>query len=88
MVEMNKTYRLTESELTAIVAESVRRVLNERNSVNEELTRAQVRDELEDGYKSKEFEKAVHNIVVDVMNNMLTNIWNKKALLQSFLRKK
>ena len=88
MVEMNKTYRLTESELTAIVAESVRRVLNERNRVNEELTRAQVRDELEDGYKSKEFEKAVHNIVVDVMNNMLTNIWNKKALLQSFLRKK
>lgn len=60
----------------------------QKDSINEDVTLSQVRDEIEDSFKSNEFKKAVHNVVVDVMNSVLNNIWNKKALLQSFLRKK
>ena len=59
-----------------------------KKSINEALTRSQVQDEIEDYTKSKDFEKKVHNIVVDAMNELVHNLWSKKSFWTTMLRKK
>jgi predicted DNA-binding antitoxin AbrB/MazE fold protein len=59
-----------------------------KHVINEELTRSQVQDEIDDFAKSKDFEKRVHNIVVDAMNELVHNLWNKKSFWSNMLKKK
>lgn len=80
---MNKTVKLTTEDIVRIVKETV---INQQ--LNEDLTRGQVRDEIEDFAKSKDFDKRVHNIVVDVFNDLIQNMWTKKAFWTTMLRKR
>ena len=59
-----------------------------KECINETLTRNQVQDEIEDYAKGKDFEKRVHNIVVDTMNELVHNLWSKKSFWTTMLRKK
>lgn len=59
-----------------------------KECINESLTRNQVQDEIEDYAKGKDFEKRVHNIVVDAMNELVHNLWSKKSFWTTMLRKK
>lgn len=81
---MNKVVKLTVEDIVRIVEETI----NEVNSVNEDLTRGQVRDEIEDYAKSNDFNKRVHNIVVDVFNDLIQNMWTKKSFWTTMLRKR
>lgn len=80
---MKQVIRLTESDIENMVMEVLR-----EGRLDEDLTRNQVRDEIDDFTKSKEFEKRVHNIVVDVFNNLIQNIWMKKSFWTTMLRKR
>lgn len=80
---MKQVIRLTESDIENMVMETIR-----EGRLDEELTRNQVRDEIDDYAKSKDFDKRVHNIVVDVFNDLIQNIWMKKSVLTTLLRKK
>ena len=80
---MKKTIQLTSEDIERIVREA----LNEA-TLNEDLTRGQVRDEIEDYAKSKDFDKRVHNIVVDVFNDLIQNMWTKKSFWTTMLRKR
>lgn len=80
---MKQVIRLTESDIENMVMEVLR-----EDRLDEDLTRNQVRDEIDDFTKSKEFEKRVHNIVVDVFNNLIQNIWMKKSFWTTMLRKR
>jgi hypothetical protein len=80
---MKKTIQLTSEDIERIVREA----LNEA-TLNEDLTRGQVRDEIEDYAKSKDFDKRVHNIVVDVFNDLIQNMWAKKSFWTTMLRKR
>ncbi len=80
---MKQVIRLTESDIENMVMEVLR-----EGRLDEELTRNQVRDEIDDYAKSKDFDKRVHNIVVDVFNDLIQNIWMKKSVLTTLLRKK
>lgn len=80
---MNRVIRLTENDIENLVREAV-----EENRLDEDLTRNQVRDEIEDYAKSREFDKRVHNIVVDVFNDLIQNLWSKKSFWTTMLRKR
>lgn len=80
---MKQVIRLTESDIEKMVMEVLR-----EGRLDEDLTRNQVRDEIEDYGKSKDFEKRVHNIVVDVFNDLIQNIWMKKSFWTTMLRKR
>lgn len=66
--------------------EDIERIVKE--VISEDLTRGQVRDEIEDYAKSKDFDKRVHNIVVDVFNDLIQNMWTKKSFWTTMLRKR
>ena len=38
--------------------------------------------------KSREFEKRVHNIAVDVVSEFIENMWLKKSFWKTMIRKK
>jgi hypothetical protein len=80
---MDKTVKLTTEDIEQMVKETV---INQ--CLNEDLTRGQVRDEIEDYAKSKDFDKRVHNIVVDVFNDLIQNMWTKKSFWTTMLRKR
>ena len=75
--------RLTESDIEKMVVEAIK-----ETRLDEDLTRNQVRDEIEDYVKSRDFDKRVHNIVVDVFNDLIQNMWTKKSFWTTMLRKR
>ena len=75
--------RLTESDIEKMVVEAIK-----ETRLDEDLTRNQVRDEIEDYAKSRDFDKRVHNIVVDVFNDLIQNMWTKKSFWTTMLRKR
>lgn len=85
---MKKTIRINEDELRSLVTESAYRFLCEKQSVTESLTRSDVNSEIEDYVKTKDFEKRVHNIVVDALNELVQNMWSKKSFWTNMLKKK
>ena len=74
---------MTESDIENMVMDTLREA-----RLNEDLTRNQVRDEIEDYAKSRDFDKRVHNIVVDVFNDLIQNMWTKKSFWTTMLRKR
>jgi len=80
---MKQVIRLAENDIKTMVMEALREA-----SLNEDLTRNQVRDEIEDYAKSRDFDKRVHNIVVDVFNDLIQNMWTKKSFWTTMLRKR
>lgn len=56
--------------------------------VREDFTRSQADDAIEDYVKSREFEKRVHNIVVDAMGDFIDNMWAKKSMWKDMIRKR
>ena len=80
---MKQIIRLAENDIKTMVMEALREA-----SLNEDLTRNQVRDEIEDYAKSRDFDKRVHNIVVDVFNDLIQNMWTKKSFWTTMLRKR
>ena len=80
---MKQVIRLAENDIKIMVMEALREA-----SLNEDLTRNQVRDEIEDYAKSRDFDKRVHNIVVDVFNDLIQNMWTKKSFWTTMLRKR
>jgi hypothetical protein len=59
-----------------------------RNSLTEDMTRGQVEDQIEDYVKSRDFEKRVNNIVVDVLGDFIENMWTKKSFWKTMIKKK
>jgi predicted esterase YcpF (UPF0227 family) len=80
---MKQSIRLTESDIEKMVVEAIK-----ETRLDEDLTRNQVRDEIEDYAKSRDFDKRVHNIVVDVFNDLIQNMWTKKSFWTTMLRKR
>lgn len=80
---MKQLIRLTESDIEKMVVEAIK-----ETRLDEDLTRNQVRDEIEDYVKSRDFDKRVHNIVVDVFNDLIQNMWTKKSFWTTMLRKR
>lgn len=81
---MNKKISITENDITAMVNECIKRLV----SLNEDMTRAQVENQIEDYMKSREFEKRVHNIAVDVASEFIENMWLKKSFWKTMVKKK
>lgn len=81
---MNKKINITENDITAMVNECIKRLA----SLNEDMTRAQVENQIEDYMKSREFEKRVHNIAVDVASEFIENMWLKKSFWKTMVKKK
>ena len=80
---MKQLIRLTESDIEKMVVEAIK-----ETRLDEDLTRNQVRDEIEDYVKSRDFDKRVHNIVEDVFNDLIQNMWTKKSFWTTMLRKR
>ena len=81
---MQQNINITEDDIRAMVRECLARC----GSVNEEMTRAQVENQIDDYMKSKEFEKRVHNIAVDVASEFIENMWLKKSFWKTMVKKK
>lgn len=69
-------------------------LLNEENIrqlVKEELTKAEVRSminsRIDDILDGREFRKKVVNITADVIDEFLTNFWNRKSFWKSMIRR-
>lgn len=82
--------RLNVSDISRLVAECLHTMSQARNSrmVSEDMTRGQVEDTIEDFMKSREFEKRVNNIVVDVLGDFIENMWTKKSFWKTMIKKK
>lgn len=85
-----KHIRITENDVQHIVCECVARTIETmyRNSLTEDMTRGQVEDQIEDYVKSRDFEKRVNNIVVDVLGDFIENMWTKKSFWKTMIKKK
>ncbi len=81
---MEKKINITENDINQMVMECVKRVM----SLNEDMTRSQVENQIEDYTKSKEFEKRVYNIAVDVVSGFIENMWLKKSFWKTMIKKK
>lgn len=81
---MKRNVQLTENEIRQIISECVKRFY----TLNEDLTRGQVDDQIEDFMKTKAFEKRVNNIVVDVIGEFIENMWLKKSFWKTMIKKK
>lgn len=81
---MEQKINISENDIMMMVAECIKRC----NALNEDMTRAQVENQIEDFIKSKEFEKRVHNIAVDVASEFIENMWLKKSFWKTMVRKK
>lgn len=80
----NQKIQISEEDVNAMVNECIRRYM----SLNEDMTRSQVENQIEDYTKSKEFEKRVHNIAVDVVSEFIENMWLKKSFWKTMIKKK
>ena len=76
--------QISEKDISSMVGECIRRYM----SLNEDMTRAQVENQIDDFMKSKDFEKKVHNIAVDVISEFFENMWLKKAFWKTMVKKK
>lgn len=83
MNEDNKI-QITEEDINTIVSECIKRCL----TLNEDMTRGQVENQIDDFMKSRDFEKRVHNIAVDVIGEFLENMWLKKSFWKTMVKKK
>lgn len=81
---MKRTINITENDINQIVVECIHRM----GVLNEDMTRGQVDSQIEDYMKSKEFEKRVHNVAVDVIAEFLENMWLKKSFWKTMIKKK
>jgi len=61
-----------------------------RRMVNEELTKSDVRSlinsRIEDYMDGRDFEKKVSKITADVIDELLTNFWQRKGFWKSMLK--
>lgn len=61
-----------------------------REMVNEELTRSDVRSiinsRIEEYIEGRDFKKKVSTIAADVIDELLTNFWQRKGFWKSMLR--
>jgi hypothetical protein len=80
---MGQTIDINENMIRCMVKECVRRV----KTLNEDMTRGQVEDQIEDYMKTKEFEKRVHNIAVDVVSEFIESMWMKKSFWKTMIKK-
>jgi len=80
----NQKIQISEEDVNAMVNECIRRCM----FLNEDMTRSQVENQIDDYMKSKEFEKRVHNIAVDVVSEFIENMWLKKSFWKTMIRKK
>jgi FKBP-type peptidyl-prolyl cis-trans isomerase (trigger factor) len=80
----NQKIQISEEDVNAMVNECIRRCM----SINEDMTRSQVENQIDDFMKSKEFEKRVHNIAVDVVSEFIENMWLKKSFWKTMIKKK
>ena len=83
-MEGKQKIQLTKEDINSIVNECVKRCL----TLNEDMTRSQVENQIDDYMNSKEFEKRVHNIAVDVVSEFIENMWLKKSFWKTMIRKK
>lgn len=81
---MAQTIEINENDIKLMVSECIKRI----NTLNEDMTRSQVENQIEDYMKSKDFEKRVHNIAVDVVSEFIENMWLKKSFWKTMIRKK
>ena len=84
MNEKIKLAEITENDISQMVTECIKRAL----TLNEDMTRSQVENQIEDYMKSREFEKRVHNIAVDVVSEFIENMWLKKSFWKTMIKKK
>lgn len=80
----NQKIQISEEDVNAMVNECISRCM----SLNEDMTRAQVENQIDEFMKSKEFEKRVHNIAVDVVSEFIENMWLKKSFWKTMIKKK
>lgn len=82
--------RLNVSDISRLVTECLHTMSQARNSrmVSEDMTRGQVEDTIEDFMKTRDFEKRVNNIVVDVLGDFIENMWTKKSFWKTMIKKK
>ena len=81
---MAQTIEINENDIKLMVSECIKRI----NTLNEDMTRSQVENQIEDYMKSKDFEKRVHNIAVDVVSEFIENMWLKKSFWKTMVKKK
>ena len=81
---MAQTIEINENDIKLMVSECIKRI----NTLNEDMTRSQVENQIEDYMKIKDFEKRVHNIAVDVVSEFIENMWLKKSFWKTMIRKK
>lgn len=67
-----------------MVTECIKRI----KPINEDMTRSQVENQIEEFMNSKEFEKKVHNLAVDVVSEFIENMWLKKSFWKTMIKKK
>ena len=81
---MGQKIEISENDIKYMVSECIHRL----NTLNEDMTRSQVETQIEDYMKSREFEKRVHNIAVDVVSEFIENMWLKKSFWKTMIKKK
>lgn len=81
---MAQKIEINETDIKFMVSECIKRI----NTLNEDMTRSQVENQIDDYMKSKEFEKRVHNIAVDVVSEFIENMWLKKSFWKTMIKKK
>ena len=81
---MDRKINITEEDINSMVMECLKKIL----PINEDMTRSQVENQIDDYMKSKEFEKRVHNIAVDVVSEFIENMWLKKSFCKTMIKKK
>ncbi len=81
---MKQTIEISENDIRQMVTECIKRI----NPINEDMTRSQVENQIEEFMNSKEFEKKVHNLAVDVVSEFIENMWLKKSFWKTMIKKK
>ena len=81
---MDKKINITENDINLMVMECLKKIM----PLNEDMTRSQVESQIEDYMKSKDFEKKVHNIAVDVVAEFIENMWLKKSFWKTMIKKR
>lgn len=84
---MKKVVKITENDIEQMVMEVVKGYIKS-TSLNEDMTRSQVEDEIESYTKGRDFQKRVHNIVVDAFKEFIENMWTRKSFWTTMLKKK
>lgn len=84
---MKKVVKISENDIEQMVMEAIKDYLKS-TPLNEDMTRAQVENEIEDYIKGRDFQKRVHNIVVDAFKEFIENMWTRKSFWTTMLKKK